>query len=271
VILVFGLSSMGVDSAEADTKIIGGEIATPFEYPFVTAVLDVRTGGSSFNKLFCGAALLSKKWLLTAAHCTIDVPRWALRFEPNRHNLKRPFGKENSQQIKAKRVINHYAYDSVTIENDIALVKLKWAYRGDLPKVYIDDGSYTGWGVSLTVAGWGYTVQDDKPSPKLKKTEVDMISHKSCKRKYGAGHVKYQSMFCAWKKDEYTDTCQGDSGGPAFVSVDDYFVINGVTSWGYDCASSTHPGVYTRLSSYKKWIEKKTGLNLSPPPKEKVL
>lgn len=36
-----------------------------------------------------------------------------------------------------------------------------------------------------------------------------------------------------------------------------YFVLIGLVSYGYECATDGFPGVYTRVSSYIPWIESK--------------
>ena len=50
----------------------------------------------------------------------------------------------------------------------------------------------------------------------------------------------------------YVDSCQGDSGGP-LVSSSGMNLI-GVTSYGFQCATPI-PGVYTRVSYFKTWID----------------
>ena len=50
-------------------------------------------------------------------------------------------------------------------------------------------------------------------------------------------------------------TLQGDSGGPLFHCKGQCEQI-GIVSWGIGCGKSHYPGVYTRVTAVKDWIEK---------------
>jgi secreted trypsin-like serine protease len=63
----------------------------------------------------------------------------------------------------------------------------------------------------------------------------------------------------------FVDCFQGDSGGPLMMQREDKrWVLAGTVSHGIKCAYPDLPGVYMRMSFYKPWIEKVTGVTFDP-------
>lgn len=61
-----------------------------------------------------------------------------------------------------------------------------------------------------------------------------------------------------WKRCEleFINFSQGDSGGPMVIrrARDKRWILAGVISWGIGCAVPNQPGVYTRISEFREWI-----------------
>merc|ERR1712209_166394 len=62
------------------------------------------------------------------------------------------------------------------------------------------------------------------------------------------------SELCAGQKGK--DSCSGDSGGPMSIGTGTSWTQIGIVSWGIGCGKSHYPGVYTRVTAVKSWIDK---------------
>ena len=104
-------------------RIVGGAAVTPFEHNWVSLLHVYQPGGATYS--MCGASLLQDGWALTAAHCTegaaasrmtIGVHRHARRWDDDEH--------ECTETIAISEVLEHKDYETVSLTNDIALLRL---------------------------------------------------------------------------------------------------------------------------------------------------
>jgi len=228
---------------KSNTRIIGGQEATPNQYPFAVSLQD--WGGH-----FCGGSLITKNIVLTAAHCQGTPYSVVL----GRHNVKGSGG----QTISAKKEIPHTGYDDETTDNDFMLVVLSSdaTINNDVKLVSINRDSAkpnVGGGV-LTAMGWGDTSPNRALSNVLMEVNVNTMSNSDCD-KSSDGNDSYQgkitdNMLCARASNK--DSCQGDSGGPLMAGNTQV----GVVSWGIGCADPSFPGLYARVSQAQSWIER---------------
>lgn len=87
------------------------------------------------------------------------------------------------------------------------------------------------------------------------KLELPIVDHSVCRDKFATARTYIDdTQFCAGGT-YIEDTCDGDSGGPLMKFTDNYWVVEGIVSFGRACGLEGWPGVYTRVSSFEDWIK----------------
>lgn len=100
-------------------QIVGGTAVPNGKYPFVSALLDVRRGNTGYEQQFCGASLIDRNSVLTAAHCLITPKRY-LRVVVGRTVLS-----SNQGQVRAvSEITAHPRYNELASTYDAAVIDL---------------------------------------------------------------------------------------------------------------------------------------------------
>lgn len=241
-----------VNSVIAGNKIVNGKNALEGAWPW-QASMQWRGQHS------CGATLISKRWLLSAAHCfnkRNSSQDWTVNFGTiiNKPRLKR----------KVQNIILHENYSSPGVHDDIALVQLaeevsftKYVRRICLPEAEMKLSEND----SVVVTGWGALSMGGPFPLVLQQAFLKIIDNKNCNAPYALSGLVSDTMLCAGFMSGDADACQNDSGGPlVYPDSRNIWHIIGIVSWGDGCAKKNKPGVYTRVTSYRNWITSKTGL-----------
>ncbi|XP_022654104.1 proclotting enzyme-like isoform X2 [Varroa destructor] len=244
-------------------RIINGVQAVEGAHPWLVAIF-------SNNYFVCGGALITNRYVLTAAHC----------FNPESQkfplNLRSFFaiGGTNALTDEAKRITRrlcrvaiHKNYKPENFYNDIAIAELnepvdvsgKWVRTICLPPV--TDRAEDINNKKFTIAGWGSTQRDiTNLTMQLLEIRVTGGSNSACKDQFKDYIlINTNIQMCAGDIEKNVkDACQGDSGGPLIrLAQDGRYRVEGVTSFGVGCAVKGMPfGGYARVSVYSSWIEK---------------
>ncbi|CAK1552329.1 unnamed protein product [Leptosia nina] len=230
-------------------KVVGGEYAAIKNFPHV-AFLEIDVEGAKF---ICGSSILNQVLLVTAAHCFEAITKDSyIGVYAGHHDVFKV-----TLVRSAKAVYRHKSYDSDTIVNDIALVKLKEALPlGNLIKRVILRPSTPKDGEEI-LAGWGaINAQMSEFDYKLKSVSQKLRSKDSCSR-IGSLHP---GMICAGSFDpKMARPSKGDSGS-GLVSKD--YQIVGLVSH----LVNAYPAiiVYTNVSYYYTWVHDKAEKILCP-------
>ncbi|KAK0181221.1 hypothetical protein PV327_003523 [Microctonus hyperodae] len=226
-------------------RIVNGEDAQSGEIPYQVSLQ------TWYNFHFCGGAVLTKNYVITAAHCVVDIAFNDIKIIAGSTNLNDP---QSTHAVEKIIIHEDYTPDD-SWRNDIALIKIKSEFNissilnyVSLPFLHqkIPAGSIA------IVSGWGRLWQNGPSMSILQKAQVFIASQEYCENiNAKEGLTVHSSHICAIAHTTETGSCHGDSGGP--LTVDGKLV--GLVSWGVECGSTKYPTVYTRVSEYLNWID----------------
>ncbi|XP_044050792.1 ovochymase-2 isoform X2 [Siniperca chuatsi] len=262
-------------------RVVGGAEAIYGSHPWLVSL---QNRGSHF----CGGAILTDRWLMTAAHCFTSLSKEFLSgVRVVVGEFDRRVDDEEEQVFLIKSVSVHEKYHhALPMNYDIALMQLDEHIRLGarvqpiclpLPDESIPPET------SCIVGGWGKLKEKGRLPAVLREVQLDLVDPAKCK--YVLQTVKSSilnqrparpqpamTVLCAGPESGGRDACQGDSGGPLVCragSGGGHWVVLGVTSWGKGCGrswgnnSSRHPsrrgspGVFTDVRLLLPWIKRK--------------
>nr|QYL00115.1 serine protease [Frankliniella occidentalis] len=232
-------------------QIVGGHPVKIEEVPFQVSL-------EQYGEHQCGGSILSKQWVLTAAHCIygIDDPTiYGVRYATD-------VKEQGGTLVGVRWLALHDQYVNERRQHDVAVVQvdedivfspkaqpIRMTVVGTLPKSTD----------TLSVSGWGTDSYYDWDGPSdLRAVSLPYVPRSTCRISYeDRGRVIDESMICAGMSGK--DSCWGDVGGPL---VNGLGVQVGVVSWGVGCGSDGYAGVYADLGSSinRAWIQNKTGI-----------
>ncbi|CAH6777624.1 Prss44 [Phodopus roborovskii] len=243
-------------------RIVGGKVAAERKWPWQVS-LKVQ------NNHICGGSLISKWWVMTAAHCVFGHLDYVVSMGTI------DLWSHKAVEIPVQDIIVHQDFSVMgVIVNDIALALLAFPvnYSVSIQPVCLPHRSFmVEPGTQCWVTGWGKVVEQGRSSRELREVELNIIRHEECNQilKNKAGKIfnlAQEGVVCAYS-DKGGDSCQGDSGGPLVCELNGTWVQVGIVSWGIGCGREGFPGVYMEVSYYKDWIirelSRASGWNLS--------
>ncbi|KAF5305583.1 hypothetical protein FQA39_LY01674 [Lamprigera yunnana] len=255
-------------------RVYGGQITDKDELPWM-ALLRYNNKDGTDAGFKCGGTLISKRYILTAAHCvlintyygfslvSVRLGEWRISTEKDCEEKQANLQcNDPVVDLKISQVIPSADYDGRSGKHDIALIRLERdvqftdyvkpiclpnaQHLDPLPNTY------------LLIAGWGQTENSSNSDYKLR-AEVPVQPREICTKKIRQRGPITDDQICAGGTDG-KDTCAGDSGGPLMGKFPEIikgrkqFYQEGVVAWGVGCGITGFPAIYTRVSKHVDWI-----------------
>ncbi|KAM9349497.1 vitamin K-dependent protein C [Symphorus nematophorus] len=231
---------------------VGGEVGKKGESPWQVLLLNAK------GRFHCGGVLIDENWVLTAAHCMDNNLRFRVRLGD--YERRRDEGTEVT--LRVTKAFKHPDYNSLTVDNDIALLRLETPApfsdyivpiclpgRAMAERVLHLNGTIT------VVTGWGKEDLDSSQfSSALNVIKVPLVDHDVCSRQM-SNNISH-NVLCAGILGQRMDACEGDSGGPMVTLYRDTWFLVGLVSWGEGCGMEDKLGIYTKVANYHEWINR---------------
>ncbi|PVU87438.1 hypothetical protein BB561_006324 [Smittium simulii] len=265
------ISSSSSAEFSLSKRIVNGKSADINEFYFAGSI-SIDLGGVNY---MCTGSLLSQNIVITAASCLKD-PTTDNILDPSKILLK--FGSKNiinkaDDVFKAKKIASHPDYDSISGNNNIALILLESLVSSDNTfPVILYPGNITE-KLKFRTAGWGINtkdiplVEEQKYSSKLKTIEISVTSQKNCEDPSAKNFQSSEGTICSANKNEQ-GICIGDIGSPLITVDNGSNNLVGIASKiiykagsnkdassnKYSCGKSGDGAIFMRLNHYVDWI-----------------
>nr|CAH7748882.1 unnamed protein product [Callosobruchus chinensis] len=187
--------------------IVGGKPASSGKFPFMAAL-----GFNTDEKWLCGGTLISHRFILTAAHCTISRSGSPVVVRLGALYLSQD--SSTSDDYKVSDIIVHPNYRYPEKYNDIALIKVDRdiKFTNYIRPACLNTKDYINH-KSAIATGWGRLDYAGESSDRLMEVNLSFYDNSVCQKAYrnnfnGLANGITSTMICAGELKGGKDTCQ---------------------------------------------------------------
>ncbi|NXU56632.1 FA10 factor, partial [Turnix velox] len=208
-----------------------------------------------YSRLHCGGTILNEYFILTTVQCA--------EHHKDLHVLVGVVDRDEEEPNRAiyrvDKIIIHDKYRPHSVDNDIALLKLKEpiTFSEDVVPACLPEEDFAGnvlmnqtFGI---VSGFGRSFERSREAKRMKVLQIPYVDRETCQLVY---HNRVtENMFCGGHDKDGKGICQGDGGGPHVTLYKGTYFVTGITSWGGGkCLSRRQYGVYTKVVNFLPWV-----------------
>ena len=212
----------------------------------------------------CSGALLSNRWIVTAARCLNRIAAEEAsgrRFDVRLGANSSEGDDQQTISFTSYDVVLHPQFDSFLSRNDVGLIRLRSA--ASLPRnnsLSLPNSVEEDWvrdGLEARTTYWDIDSRALSPTF-LREEKLTVLSSEKCSQL--AAYVGLSDPLdgpthvCASRAEPFS-YCVGDSGSPLVAENGGQPVLLGLLTSGRRCNSSANEVVYTSILSYGQWIQ----------------
>lgn len=242
-------------------QVIGGTVGDVNDHPYIVGVRSIYweddgAGGLEAWESTCTGTVISATKILTAGHCTVDLPVGTTYVIAGRNDLEDEISGGYVAAVASTWTHQQYGGYSGAPRYDVSVLTLKQALPISYTPISLIPQGDSSAEVDMTsaeIVGYGITASGATDSGILRKATVPIRSDATCTSAFGSAYDT-TTMVCAGDPVAHVDTCGGDSGGPLVVTISGIQTQVGVTSWGPDPCGDDY-GAYAQVSAFQSLID----------------
>ncbi|CAH2241613.1 jg3945 [Pararge aegeria aegeria] len=235
-------------------RIVGG-VDAPYGFSrYMTALV----WGYPVSSLVCGGSIITKRHVLSAAHCIEPFVHWGELSPSFRGVIGTNYWNATHTKIQFCGYKNHPGWNWANIKNDVGLlITASDIQFNHLVTPIALSSEWVAGGQRGLVTGWGRLGVWQNIPYRLQILFVTILSPEQCYRYmekaqqiWGFGPPVHAAVEICTLHSVGHGMCHGDSGS-ALVYKNKQV---GIVSWGYPCALGA-PDVFVRISAFNGFIE----------------